>query len=140
MHVGDLEDALSVLIGASRPLHGVEGLGPVLVENIVNWFTDDHNQRVLAKMLEAGVNMRAEEKVMSGSGLAGKTFVLTGAMSVPRGEIKALVEANGGKVTGSVSKKTSYVVAGDAPGSKVDKALKNKVVISEEELRALIAP
>ena len=112
----------------------------MLVENIVAWFTDDHNQRVLAKMLEAGVNMRAEEKALSGSGLAGQTFVLTGAMSVPRGEIKALVEANGGKVTGSVSKKTSYVVAGESPGSKVDKAVKNKVpVISEEALRALIA-
>ena len=61
-------------------------------------------------------------------------------MSVPRGEVKALVEAHGGKVTGSVSKKTSYVVAGDAPGSKVDKAIKSNVpVISEAELRALIA-
>ena len=139
-HQGALEEALSVLIAASRPLHSIEGLGPVLVENIVVWFTDGHNQSVLAKMLEAGVNMRAEEKALSGSGLAGKTFVLTGAMSVPRGEIKALVETNGGKVTGSVSKKTSYVVAGDAPGSKVDKALKNKVpVITEEELRALIS-
>ncbi|MCY4064358.1 MAG: NAD-dependent DNA ligase LigA [Chloroflexi bacterium] len=138
-YLAALEDALSHLIAAARPLQSIEGLGPVLVENIVAWFTDDHNQSVLAKMLEAGVNMRAEEKVLSGSELAGQTFVLTGAMSVPRGEIKALVEANGGKVTGSVSKKTSYVVAGDAPGSKVDKALKIKVpVISEEELRALI--
>ncbi|MCY3866409.1 MAG: NAD-dependent DNA ligase LigA [Chloroflexi bacterium] len=139
-HLGGLETALSHLIAVSRPLHSIEGLGPVLVENIVAWFTDDHNQSVLAKMLEAGVNMRAEEKALSGSGLAGQTFVLTGAMSVPRGEIKALVEANGGKVTGSVSKKTSYVVAGESPGSKVDKAVKNKVpVISEEALRALIA-
>jgi len=135
-----LEESLSHLIAASRPLHSIDGLGPVLVENIVVWFIDEHNQGVLAKMLAAGVNMRAEEKVLSGNKLAGKTFVLTGAMSVPRGDIKALVEANGGKVTGSVSKKTSYVVAGDSPGSKVDKAVKNRVpVISEEELRALIA-
>lgn len=135
-----LEDSLSGLINASRPLHSIEGLGPVLVENIVAWFTDLHNQAVLAKMMAAGVNMRAEEKVVSGSGLAGLTFVLTGAMSVPRGDVKMLVEANGGKVTGSVSKRTSYVVAGDSPGSKVDKALKNGVpVISEAELRALIA-
>ena len=61
-------------------------------------------------------------------------------MSVARGEIKVLVEENGGKVTGSVSKKTSYVVAGDSPGSKVEKAQKIGVpVISEAELRALIA-
>ena len=134
-----LEEALSHLIAASRPLHSIDGLGPVLVENIVQWFTDEHHRHVLAKMMAAGVNMRAEEKVLSGSALADQTFVLTGAMSVPRGEIKALVEANGGKVTGSVSKKTSYVVAGDSPGSKVEKAVKNKVpVISEQELRTLI--
>ncbi|MCY3976603.1 MAG: NAD-dependent DNA ligase LigA [Chloroflexi bacterium] len=138
--VAAITASLSQLIKASKPLHSIEGLGPVLVENIVEWFIDEHNKRVLEKMLEAGVNMRAEEKDVAGSGLEGKTFVLTGAMSVPRGEIKALVEAHGGKVTGSVSKKTSYVVAGDAPGSKVDKALKNKVpVISEAELRALIS-
>ncbi len=138
--LGILEDSLSSLINASRPLHSIEGLGPVLVENIVAWFTSQHNQAVLAKMMTAGVNMQAEEKVVSGSGLDGLTFVLTGSMSVPRGEVKALVEANGGKVTGSVSKRTSYVVAGDSPGSKVDKALKNGVpVISEAELRALIA-
>lgn len=138
--VAAIAASLSQLITASKRLHSIDGLGPVLVENIVEWFTDEHNQRVLAKMLEAGVNMRAEEKAVAGSGLAGKTFVLTGAMSAPRGEIKALVEAHGGKVTGSVSKKTSYVVAGDSPGSKVDKAVKNKVpVISEADLRALIS-
>lgn len=138
--IAAIAESLGQLITASKRLHGIEGLGSVLVENIVEWFTDEHNQRVLAKMLEAGVNMRADEKDVAGSGLAGKTFVLTGAMSVPRGEIKTLVEAHGGKVTGSVSKKTSYVVAGESPGSKVDKALKNKVpVISETELRALVS-
>ena len=138
--VAAIAASLSRLIEASRRLHSIDGLGPVLVENIVDWFTDAHNQRVLEKMLRAGVNMRGEEKEVAGSGLAGKTVVLTGAMSAPRGEIKALVEAHGGKVTGSVSKKTSYVVAGDSPGSKVDKAVKNKVpVISEADLRALIS-
>ena len=133
-------ERLVVLIEASRALHAIEGLGPVLVENIVDWFTDGHHRQVVAKMRAAGVNMRAEEKVRAGTVLAGKTFVLTGTMSVARDEIKALVEAQGGKVTGSVSKKTSYVVAGDSPGSKVEKAIKNGVaVISEEELGALIA-
>jgi len=131
---------MTALIEASRPLHAIEGLGPILVQNIVAWFNDEHNRTVLRKMQAAGVNMKAEEKVVAGTGLAGKTFVLTGTMSLPRGELKALVEANGGKVTGSVSKKTSYVVAGDSPGSKVEKAAKNGVpIISEDELRALIA-
>lgn len=132
--------SLQPLIAASRPLQAIDGLGPVLVENIVAWFTDEHNQHVLAKMEAAGVNMRAEEKEMAGSALASLTFVLTGSMSAPRSQLKVLVEANGGKVTGSVSKKTSYVVAGDSPGSKVDKAVSNGVpVISEADLRALIA-
>ncbi len=133
-------ERLTALIDASRPLHSIEGLGPILAQNIVDWFTDEHHRSVLMKMRVAGVNMKAEEKMIAGTILAGKTFVLTGAMSVPRGEVKALVEANGGKVTSSVSKKTSYVVAGDSPGSKVEKAAKNGVpILSEAELRALIA-
>ncbi len=134
-----IAEQLRTLIDASRPLHAIEGLGPILAQNIVDWFTDSHNKSVLAKMGAAGVNMQAEEKVVAGTALAGKTLVLTGTMSAPRGEIKALVEANGGKVTGSVSKRTSYVVAGDSPGSKVERAEKAGVpVISEDELRALL--
>ena len=132
-------EQLQMLIDASRPLHAIAGLGPILAQNIVDWLTDEHNRAVLEKMSAAGVNMRAEEKVVAGTTLAGQTFVLTGTMSAPRGAIKALVEANGGKVTGSVSKKTSFVVAGDSPGSKVEKAEKSGVpVISEGELRALL--
>jgi len=134
-----IKQRLADLIEVSRPLHSIEGLGPILVKNIVDWFADGHHQTVLRKMRAAGVNMQVEAKVMAGDRLAGKTFVLTGAMSVARGEIKTLVEANGGKVTGSVSKKTSYVVAGDSAGSKVEKAAKNNVpVITEAELRAMI--
>ncbi len=137
--IATVAEQLQMLISASRPLHAIEGLGPILAQNIVDWFTDGHNKSVLAKMQAAGVNMKAEEKVAAGTALAGKTLVLTGTMSAPRGEIKALVEANGGKVTGGVSKKTSYVVAGDSPGSKVEKAEKSGVpVISEDELRALL--
>lgn len=134
-----IADQLATLIAASRPLHAIEGLGPILVQNIVDWFSDEHNKAVLNKMQAAGVNMQAEAKIHAGTALAGQTFVLTGAMSVPRGEIKSLVEANGGKVTGSVSKRTSYVVAGDSPGSKVEKAENIGVpIISEDELRALL--
>ena len=134
-----IADALDSLISVSRRLHAIEGLGPVLVANIVDYFTDAHNQAVLGKMQAAGVNLRAEEKSLAGDALAGKTFVLTGSMSQPRSQLKALVEANGGKVTGSVSKRTSYVVAGESPGSKVDKAIKLDVpVLDEAGLRALI--
>ncbi len=135
-----LAERLAGLIDASRPLHGIEGLGPVLVANIVDFFADERNLRVIAKLEAAQLNLRAEAQAAIGESLAGKTFVLTGAMSVPRSQIKKLVEAQGGKVTSSVSKRTSYVVAGDAPGSKVDKAIKiGAPVISEDDLRALIA-
>ena len=132
-------DKLDKLMEASRKLHTIDGLGPILVQNIVDWFADDHHQNVLTKMRDAGVNMQAEEKEVASTDLEGKTFVLTGTMSVSRNEVKALIEAHGGKVTGSVSKKTHYVVAGESPGSKVEKAEKNGVsIITEDELRAMI--
>jgi len=133
-------DKLGQLMEASRKLHTIDGLGPILVQNIVDWFADEHHQNVLKKMRDAGVNMQAEEKEVASTDLEGKTFVLTGTMSVSRNEIKALVEAHGGKVTGSVSKKTDYVVAGESPGSKVEKAEKNGVpIITEDKLRAMIS-
>ncbi len=135
-----IEHRLQQLIDLARPLHSLEGLGPILVQNIVVWFADDHHQNVLSKMWNAGVKMESEKQIALSADLAGKTFVLTGAMSVPRGEIKTLIEANGGKVTSGVSKRTSFVIAGDSPGSKVEKAQKNGVpVISEDDLRALIS-
>lgn len=133
-------DNLGKLIEASRRLHTIDGLGPILVENIVEWFADEHHRNVIQKMRTAGVNMQAEKKVLAGDSFDGKTFVITGTMSVPRGDIQALIESHGGKVTGSVSKKTSYVVAGDSPGSKVEKAEKSGVpIISEADLRAMIS-
>jgi DNA ligase (NAD+) len=133
-------DKLHTLMQASESLHTIDGLGPILVQNIVDWFADTHHQTMLKKMRDAGVNMQAEEKIFASTDLTDKTFVLTGAMSVSRNDIKALIEAHGGKVTGSVSKKTSYVVAGDSPGSKVEKAEKlNVAIITEDELRAMIS-
>lgn len=135
----EIEVHLRDLIEAAKPLHALKGLGPILVQNIVDWFANPRHQSLLRKMWAAGVTMETEKTVTVGTELAGKSFVLTGTMSVPRGEVKALIEANGGKVTGSVSKRTSYVVAGESPGSKVEKALNSGVpVISEDDLRSLI--
>jgi len=137
--IAGISQSLASLIAVSRRLHTIEGLGPVLVENIVDFFSDAHNRSVLAKMLATGVNMRAEEKAQAGDVLAGKTFVLTGTMSQPRGALKTLIEANGGKVTGNVSKRSNYVVAGESPGSKVEKAAKLGVpIIDEDALRMLL--
>ncbi|MCY3575250.1 MAG: NAD-dependent DNA ligase LigA [Chloroflexi bacterium] len=134
-----ISQALAALIAVSRSLHSIEGLGPVLVVNIVGYFSAAHNRTVLAKMQAAGVTMRAEAKSLAGDALSGKTFVLTGTMSQPRGELKALIEANGGKVTSSVSKRTDYVVAGESPGSKVEKAAKLGLpILDEAALRELL--
>jgi DNA ligase (NAD+) len=134
----DLAAALLTLIDAAKPLMQIEGLGSVLVNSIVEGFADVYYRDLLQKMRQAGVNMQAAENVKAGNALAGLTFVITGTMSVPREQIEALIEAHGGKVSGSVSKKTSYLVAGDSAGSKLEKAQSLGVaVISEAALRAM---
>jgi DNA ligase (NAD+) len=132
--------ALNALIDAAAPLLRIDGLGPVLVENVVSWFADEHNQRIVAKMKAAGVNMQGEKKVAASDALQGKIFVLTGTLpNMSRDEATALIEAHGGKVSGSVSSKTSYVLVGDSPGSKADKARQlNIPIISEAELKMMV--
>ena len=137
----DIATPLKNLVDVAAPLLRIDGLGPVLVENIINWFADEHNRQVIHKMQQAGVKMHAEQKVAASNVLEGQTFVLTGTLpTLTRDEATALIEANGGKVTGSVSKKTSYVLVGDSPGSKAEKARQlNIPTISEAELQAMIA-
>jgi DNA ligase (NAD+) len=138
--VSQIAAELQELIDAVRPLMSIDGLGSVLVRSIVEWFADTFHQALLHKMREAGVNMVAEDRVLAGNNLEGKVFVITGAMSVPREQIEALIENYGGKVTGSVSKKTDYVVVGENAGSKATKAAELGVkILSEEELRTLVA-
>lgn len=134
-----IADQLQKLTETAKPLLTIEGLGPILVRNVVNWFADDYHQDLLHKMERAGVNMIAEQVEKESTSLEGKKFVITGTMSVPRDDIKALIEAHGGKVSGSVSKNTDYVVVGDSPGSKADKASQLGVtILSEDDLRAMV--
>jgi len=112
----------------------IEGIGDVLARNIVTWFDDEHHQRLIAKMSEASVNMDAGERVVLGDSLAGKTFVLTGTLpTLSREKATELIEAHGGKVTSSVSKKTHFVLIGDSPGSKAEKAAQLGVPILDED-------
>ncbi|MEM6282930.1 MAG: NAD-dependent DNA ligase LigA [Chloroflexota bacterium] len=119
----------------------VDGIGPKIAENVVAWFAIEHNQRVLQKMKAAGVRDEAEQQELASEALTDKKFVLTGTLpTMTRDEAKALIEANGGRVTGSVSKKTDYLVAGESAGSKLEKAEKLGIpVLSEETLKDLIA-
>lgn len=118
----------------------IEGIGDVLAQNIHDWFADPYHRGVLEKLRAAGVKMVGEARVLAGDQLAGMTFVLTGTLpTLSRDEAAALIEAHGGKVTGSVSKKTSYVLMGDAPGSKADKARQLGVpIIGEDDLRQMV--
>lgn len=137
--ITDISLALQELIDTARPLITIEGFGPILVRNVVDWFSGEHQQNLLQKMKDAGVTMQAQESVQAGTSLDGKKFVLTGTMSVSRDEIKALIESYGGKVSGSVSKKTDYVVVGENAGSKATKAETLGVtILSETDLRNMI--
>ncbi|HTK15011.1 MAG TPA: NAD-dependent DNA ligase LigA [Acidimicrobiia bacterium] len=107
-------------------LTAIDGVGPTIAQSIGQWFSIDRNRRLVARLKEAGVNLTGDAgpaiEIVDES-LAGMTFVLTGSLErFTRDEAAAAIAARGGKVTGSVSKKTSYVVFGDSPGSKLTKA------------------
>ena len=107
--------------------------------SIRRFFAEPHNQEVVADLLQVGLQPKQLEK-SSNDTLAGKTFVLTGTLPTwSRDEAGKLIMDAGGKVSGSVSKKTSYVVAGDDAGSKLEKARQLGVnVIDEDELRKIL--
>ncbi|MBI4761009.1 MAG: NAD-dependent DNA ligase LigA [Chloroflexota bacterium] len=138
-HFEDL-DALSQ--ASAEDLQQIEGIGPNIAEGIVDWFSRPANQKVLKKLKAAGVWARggkSKEEGQKSDALAGLTFVITGTLPTwSRDEAKAFIESHGGKVTDSVSKKTSYLVLGENPGSKFEKAKALGVkIIGEEELRKL---
>ncbi len=137
-HYGSI-DGLSA--ATSEQLQEVEGIGPVTAESIVEWFSRPSNQRLIAKLERAGVKMKetrpkkqAAGGKQPGGALAGLTFVITGTLpTLSREEAEALVKQHGGKVTGSVSKKTSFLVAGADPGSaKYTKAQELDVPIIDQ--------
>ncbi len=135
-HFGGL-DALGQ--ATVEELQAISGIGPVLAQSIVDWFSQAPNRRVIEKLVAAGVTTaQAKAEVKAGAlPLAGLTFVITGTLpTLSRDAAKDLIKANGGKVTDSVSKNTSYLVAGEAAGSKLDKANQLGVpVIDEDGLR-----
>src|SRR6266508_979188 len=112
----------------------VEGVGPIIARSVVEWFADEHNRKLLAKLREAGVRMEDPEPERPAEGpLSGSTMVLTGTLSaLSRAEATRAAEEAGAKVTSSVSKNTSFVVAGESPGSKLAKAEQFGVEVIDE--------
>ena len=131
-HFGDLDPLASA---AAEPLAEIEGVGPIIAESVERFFQDERNRGEVARLRELGVRWPVTDPASATADgpLSGKTFVLTGSLeNSTRGEAKAAIEAAGGKVTGSVSKKTDYVVGGADPGSKLRKAQELGVEILDE--------
>ncbi|MBE2184753.1 MAG: NAD-dependent DNA ligase LigA [Anaerolineae bacterium] len=140
--LADHFNSMSALQAATPALlEEVDGIGGILAQNIFDWFQDSEHLNVLEKLHAAGVNMQNTAREMAGDTLTGKTIVLTGTLpTLSREEATTLIESHGGKVTGSVSKKTDYVLVGDSPGSKAEKAAKLGVsILSEADLFALLS-
>jgi DNA ligase (NAD+) len=138
-HFGNL-DALSK--ASVDDLQEIEGVGPNIAEAIVDWFARPVNKNLLKKLKTVGLWPIEQGKKEKGEGkLSGLTFVVTGTLpTLTRDGVKEFIESNGGKVTDSVSKKTSYLVLGEEPGSKFEKAKSLGVkIIGEEELKKLVA-
>ena len=128
----------ALLAADEATLTAIRDVGPITAEYLAVWRENPQSQALLARLREAGVNMTSDLPPV-GDRFAGLTFVLTGALSVPREEIAAQIESLGGKVSGSVSKKTSYVVAGEKAGSKLKKAQELGIpVLSEDDYRAML--
>ncbi len=135
--LGSLDD----IMDASREtLEQIHGIGPAMAEDIASFFHEKHNRGVIRDLLKAGIHWPKPTRVKKSSALAGKTFVLTGGLStMTRDEAKRKIQERGAKVSGSVSKKTDYVIVGEDPGSKADKAEELGItMLNEKEFLKLL--
>jgi DNA ligase (NAD+) len=136
-HLGDIAKVREASV---EELVTIEEIGPKIAESLSAWFGAEENLELIAKLRAAGVKLTEDRPVVAGGIFSGKTFVLTGTLpSLTRSEATAIIEGQGGKVAGSVSKKTDCVLAGEEAGSKLAKAQELGVkVLDEEEFRALL--
>ena len=120
-------------------LTAVDDVGEITARNILEWMSSPQSRHLIQRLKEAGVNMTAAEQG-SDRRFAGMTFVLTGALEkLTRDEAGEMIEARGGKAAGSVSKKTTYVVAGEAAGSKLRRAQELGIpVLTEDEFMEML--
>ena len=128
-----------IMDASEEELLRVNDVGPVVAQSIINFLSEPHNREVIEQLLAAGLTLEVEASEIKPA-IQGKTFVLTGTLpTLSRDEAKALLEKSGGKVAGSVSAKTSYVVAGDEAGSKLEKARELGIaIINESQMLALL--
>lgn len=136
-HFGTLD---ALMAATEEELTAVPDVGAITARNLLDWFSNEQSRHLIETLREAGVSFVSNEAPV-GDRLSGKTFVLTGTLErFTRDEASAMIEAQGGKVSGSVSQKTSYLVAGEAAGSKLKKATELGIpVLSEEEFLKLFS-
>jgi DNA ligase (NAD+) len=129
----------ALLTAAPEELERVQEVGPRVAAAVHEFFAEESNRELIERLRKAGLTFAAERRKRSAK-LEGLTFVITGTLpTLTRDEAKERIEAAGGRVSGSVSKKSSYVVAGEEAGSKLDKARDLKVpVIGESELLEML--
>lgn len=133
------KDIRNLMKADIEELTSIPEIGPKIAESVVDFFSEEQNIAIIERMIAAGVNTRKMEEKHD-TPLLGKTFVITGSLKdFTRDEATELIERLGGKVTGSVSGKTDYLVCGENPGSKLDKAKElNVKVLNEEEFKEII--
>ena len=136
-HFGSIEKLAEASV---EELAQCQDIGGIVAPSVHDWFRDPVNQALLQRLQTAGLTFVQRETVLASEKLVGTVWVITGALSQPREEIADIIRGNGGKVSGSVSAKTTYLLSGEESGSKLDKAKKLGVkVISEAEFRQMIA-
>jgi DNA ligase (NAD+) len=128
---------IALAAASEEEIEAVPGIGPAIAEAVVQYFREPDNRRLVEDLAAAGVRMDEPRSMSAAGPLAGKSYVLTGTLpGLSRQEATDLIEQAGGRVTGSVSRKTDAVVAGEAGGSKLEKARELGIeIIDEAELR-----
>jgi DNA ligase (NAD+) len=135
-HFGSIEKLENA---SAEDIEDVSGIGPIIAENVAEFSANEGNRRMIDKMRRGGVEFPEYRVGTTDGKLAGKTFVITGKLSKPRSHFKKLIEDNGGNVTGSVSNNTDYLLRGEDPGSKENKAKKlGTTIIDEDELAKML--
>jgi len=134
-HLGSMD---ALMNASEEELQQVNEVGPRIAQSIAEFFQEPRNRELMERLGKAGLTFAGAKKER-GTKLAGKTFVLTGTMNLPRDQVKKAIEDAGGRVSGSVSKKTDYVIAGTDAGSKLDKAKELGIsVIGEQDLDEIL--
>ena len=136
-HFDSLDDIASA---SEETLEAIDGIGPIMAQSIHAWFVDPEHKELIHRLRDYGLNFQSKRSEIKDSSLTGKTFVLTGTLpTLTRSEATNLIEKVGGRTSSSVSKKTDYVIAGEASGSKYTKAVELGItILNEASFKSLV--